>query len=56
MKRLLIAVLTTLVITGCAHKDLKAPCADVPSFNSGTVPCDQRKPVNTIHVPTIFAQ
>ncbi len=56
MKRLLIAALATLVITGCAHKDLKAPCADVASFAPGSVPCDQREPIDNKIIPSVFAR
>ncbi len=56
MKRILRAVISILVLTGCAHTDLKAPCADVASFAPGSVPCDQREPIGNKIIPSVFAQ
>ena len=52
MKKLLLTAAVVALCGGCAHKELKAPCADsVASLNFGAsvasnVPCDQRQPVN----------
>ena len=52
MQRLLLSVAVAALCGGCAHKELKAPCADtVASLNFGSavannVPCGQRQPVN----------
>ena len=56
MKTIVTVFVTFLVLTGCAHKDLKAPCANVAALTSGSVPCDQRQPVNAALIPTTFAQ
>ncbi len=55
MKRLFVVAIATLVAAGCAHKDLKAPCADVASFAPGSVPCDQREPIGNKIIPSLFA-
>lgn len=45
MRKLLLAVAVAALCGGCAHSELKAPCADkMASLND--VPCDQRQPVN----------
>lgn len=46
MTRLLTALLVALLISGCAHKELKAPCKNIAAFNAGDVPCDRREPLN----------
>lgn len=43
MKALLRIGLLSLLLSACAHKDLKAPCASLASLE--VVPCDARKPV-----------
>ena len=56
MKTIVTVFVTFVVLAGCAHKDLKAPCANVAALTQGTIPCDQRKPVNTVSIPGVFAQ
>ena len=54
MIRLPTAIIVTLLLAGCAHKELKAPCKNVAALAAGDVPCDQREPLNGVHVPSIF--
>ena len=56
MKKILPTILFAIALSGCAHKDLKAPCANVAALTSGSIPCDQREPVNAMLIPTTFAQ
>ena len=56
MKIFLAIFLFVVALSGCAHKDLKAPCANVASLASGSIPCDQREPLNAKIVPSTFAQ
>ncbi len=56
MKRILAVVFIISALSACAHKDLKAPCANIASLASGSVPCDQRVPVNSNVLPSTFAQ
>ena len=53
MRTTLIVLATGLLLAGCAHKDLKAPCAELAAF-APDVPCDERQPLNTTVVPSIF--
>ncbi len=50
MRKLLLVVAVAALCGGCAHKDLKAPCADkLASLNltsANNIPCDNRQPVN----------
>ncbi len=50
MRKLLLIVAVAALCGGCAHRDLKAPCADkVASLSFGpatNVPCDKPQPVN----------
>ena len=50
MKKLLLTVAVVALCGGCAHKDLKSPCADKVALLSfagaSSVPCDDRQPVN----------
>lgn len=56
MNRILLLLILTVLCTGCAHKELKAPCKNVASLTAGDVPCDQRQPVNALAVPSVFAE
>ncbi len=47
--RILCAVaLSCIIASGCAHRDLKAPCTEGFRQGSESVPCDRPKAVNTI--------
>lgn len=56
MIRIVTAVLVATVLSGCAHKELKAPCKNIAALASGPVPCDQREAINTADVPSVFAR
>ena len=56
MRRIITLIAFTTLLSGCAHKDLKAPCANVAALTAGSIPCDQREPINAAFVPSIFAQ
>lgn len=56
MRRILILFITFVALSGCAHKDLKAPCANVVGFTSDEIPCDQREPVNRTPIPSVFPE
>ena len=56
MRRIITLVAFATLLTGCAHKDLKAPCANIAALAGGSIPCDQREPVNSGVVPSTFAQ
>lgn len=56
MTRLLSLAIVIAALSGCAHKDLKAPCKNIAAFSAGEVPCDQRKPVNDANTPSVFAE
>jgi len=56
MKTIISTILVAIALGGCAHKELKAPCANIAALNSSSIPCDQREPVNTKIVPSTFAQ
>ena len=53
MEKVLIVVATGLLLAGCAHKDLNAPCAELAAF-APDVPCDERQPIGVNLVPSIF--
>lgn len=55
MKKTILVILTLIALSACAHKDLKAPCANVAALTSGTVPCDQPEPINSRPIPRHFA-
>ena len=46
MQKLLLILATVLLVTGCAHKELKAPCTDNQFASRGDVPCHDRQAVN----------
>ena len=46
MQKLILILATAMLINGCAHKDLKAPCTDNQFASRGDVPCHQRQAVN----------
>ncbi|MCH8072322.1 MAG: hypothetical protein IIA09_10265 [Proteobacteria bacterium] len=54
MRRIITLIAFATLLSGCAHKDLKAPCANVAAFNTSSVPCNQPMPVN--RVPSTFAR
>jgi hypothetical protein len=56
MRRIIALVTLVTLLSGCAHDDLKAPCPNVASLTSGSIPCDQHVPVNAKIVPSAFAQ
>ena len=56
MKTIVTVFVTFVALAGCAHQDLKAPCATVASLAAGSIPCDQRQPINVAIMPTTFAQ
>ena len=56
MRRILTLVTFFALLSGCAHKDLKAPCANVAALTAGSVPCDQREAINVTLIPSTFAQ
>lgn len=56
MKKTIVAILTLVALSACAHNDLKAPCANVTALTSDRVPCHQREPINAALIPSTFAQ
>lgn len=46
MQKLLLTLATALLVAGCAHKELKAPCTDNQFASLGDVPCNDRQAVN----------
>lgn len=56
MKNIFVLALFVFALSGCAHKELKAPCTNVAAFASGSIPCDQRQPISTKTIPTTFAK
>jgi len=56
MRRIITLIAFATFLSGCAHKDLKAPCANIAGLAAGSIPCDQREPVNAAIVPSTFAQ
>ncbi|NQV85867.1 MAG: hypothetical protein HQ492_02190 [Woeseiaceae bacterium] len=56
MKIVVTVFVTFVTLAGCAQQDLKAPCANVATLTLGSVPCDQRQPINVAIIPTTFAQ
>jgi len=45
MKRMLIALLIPLLLFGCEHTELKAPCTDKYA-STARIDCDERQPIN----------
>jgi hypothetical protein len=56
MMRTITLVILAATLSGCAHTDLTAPCANVAALTAVDSPCDQRQPVNAAIVPSVFAQ
>ena len=56
MRQIITFIAFATLLSGCAHKDLKAPCANLAALSSASIPCDQREPVNVKIVPSTFAQ
>lgn len=48
MKRLIVLIVAGVLTGGCAHQDLKAPCASLASTDP--VPCDQPIPIGFAYV------
>lgn len=46
MQKLLLILATVLLVTGCAHNELKAPCTDNQFASLSDVPCHDRQAVN----------
>ena len=46
MQKLLLILATALLVAGCAHKELKAPCTDKQFASLGDVPCNERQAIN----------
>ena len=56
MTRLFSLVIVVAALTGCAHKELKAPCKNIAAFSAGDVACDQREPINGAAIASVFAE
>ena len=56
MTKIAVALASLLVLSGCAHKELKAPCTNIAALTSDSVPCNEREPINTFDVPSVFAK
>ena len=56
MTNLIAILFIALSFGGCAHKELKAPCKNIATLAPGSIPCDQREPINTSDVPSVFAR
>ena len=54
--KILSVILLTIALSGCAHQELTAPCKNIAAFASGSIPCDQREPINTADIPSVFAR
>lgn len=55
MIKIIAVLFLVAVLSGCAHKELKAPCSNIASLASDTIPCDERQPVNQTVMPSVFA-
>ncbi len=49
-------ILFAIALSGCAHQELQAPCKNIAALTSGSIPCDQRKPINASDLPSVFAR
>lgn len=56
MTRLITLFTLVLALTGCAHKELKAPCKNVAAFSAGQVPCTEPEPINPTAPPSAFLE
>lgn len=45
-----------VALSACAHTDLKAPCTNIVALSAGSVPCNEREPIYTVDVPSLFAE
>lgn len=54
MIRAITLLALALALTGCAHKELKAPCKNVAAFSAGQVPCTEPEPINRATPPSAF--
>lgn len=55
MTKIVTVLFLVLALSGCAHKELKAPCSNLVSLTADTVPCDERQPLNRTLPPSVFA-
>lgn len=56
MIKILSVIVVAITLSGCAHQDLQAPCKNIAALAPGSIPCDQREPINTLDVPSVFAR
>ena len=51
MRAFLMIVCAALVLTGCAHKELKAPCGPI-AYAGQDDPCGELVPINIVQAHT----